>query len=54
MTREDSIMHGMNDAQKADFEAQKQKLEKLKVDTENLVKRLRGEDVPSDLSLIHI
>jgi hypothetical protein len=38
----------MNDAQKAHFEAQKQKLEKLKVEAENLMKRLRGEEVESD------
>jgi hypothetical protein len=41
-------MQGMNAAQKAEFEAHKQKLEKLKVDTENLAKRLRGEEIPSD------
>jgi hypothetical protein len=38
----------MNQAQKAHFEAQKQKLQKLKVEAENLVKRLRGEEVESD------
>jgi hypothetical protein len=41
-------MHGMNDEQKAHFEAQKQKLEKMKVEAENLMKRLRGEEIPSD------
>lgn len=41
-------MHGLNDAQKAQFEAKKQELEKMKVDAENLMKRLRGEEVPSD------
>jgi hypothetical protein len=41
-------MHGLNDAQRANFEAQKQKLEKLKVNAENLMKRLRGEEIPSD------
>ena len=41
-------MQGMNDAQKAQFEERKQLLEKMKVDAENLGKRLRGEDVPSD------
>ena len=41
-------MHGLNDAQKAHFEAQKQKLEKLKIDAENMMKRLRGEEIPSD------
>jgi hypothetical protein len=38
----------MNDAQKAKFETEKQKLEKMKVDAENLMKRLRGEEVESD------
>jgi hypothetical protein len=42
------MMPGMNDAQKAHFEAQKQKLEKMKVEAENLMKRLRGEEVESD------
>jgi hypothetical protein len=41
-------MHGLNDTHKAYFESQKQKLEKLKVDAENLMKRLRGEEVESD------
>jgi hypothetical protein len=41
-------MQGMSDEQKAHFEAQKQKLEKLKVEGENLMKRLRGEEIPSD------
>jgi hypothetical protein len=41
-------MHGMNAAQKAEFEAKKQELEKLKVEAENLMKRLRGEEIPSD------
>jgi hypothetical protein len=41
-------MQGMNDAQKAEFEAHKQKLEKMKVDAENMAKRLRGEEIPSD------
>jgi hypothetical protein len=41
-------MYGMNAEQKANFEAQKQKLQKMKVEAENLVKRLRGEEVESD------
>jgi len=41
-------MLGLNDAQKAHFEAEKQKLEKMKVEAENLMKRLRGEEIPSD------
>jgi hypothetical protein len=41
-------MYGMNETQKANFEAQKQKLEKMKVEAENLMKRLRGEEVDSD------
>jgi hypothetical protein len=41
-------MQGLDDAQKAHFESQKQKLEKLKVEAENLTKRLRGEEIPSD------
>jgi hypothetical protein len=41
-------MTGMNDAQKAHYEAEKKKLEKAKIDGENLMKRLRGEEVPSD------
>jgi hypothetical protein len=41
-------MYGMNAEQKAQFEAQKQKLEKMKVEAENLMKRLRGEEVESD------
>jgi hypothetical protein len=41
-------MQGLNAAQKAQFEAEKQKLEKLKVQAENLMKRLRGEEIPSD------
>jgi hypothetical protein len=41
-------MQGMSDAQKAHFEAQKKKLEELKVEAENLMKRLRGEEIPSD------
>jgi hypothetical protein len=41
-------MHGMNEAQKAHFESEKKKLEKMKVEAENLMKRLRGEEVESD------
>ena len=41
-------MHGMTAEQKAHFAAQKQKIEKMKVEAENLMKRLRGEEVPSD------
>ncbi len=41
-------MPGINNALDAKFEDAKQKLEKLKVDAENLVKRLRGEEIPSD------
>jgi hypothetical protein len=41
-------MPRMSDAQKAHFAAQKQKLEKLQVQAENMEKRLRGEEVPSD------
>jgi len=41
-------MHGMSEAQKAHFAAEKQKLQKMKVEAENLVKRLRGEEVESD------
>jgi hypothetical protein len=41
-------MPGLTDAQNAQFEALKQKAEKLKVDAENLMKRLRGEEIPSD------
>jgi len=41
-------MRGMTDAQRIDFEAQKQKLEKLKIEAESLMKRLRGEEILSD------
>lgn len=41
-------MPGANDALDAKFEDAKQKLEKLKVDAENMMKRLRGEEIPSD------
>ena len=41
-------MHGMTAEQKAHFESQKQKLEKMKVEAENLMKRLNGEEIPSD------
>jgi hypothetical protein len=38
----------MSDEQKALFESQKQKLEMMKVKAENMMKRLRGEEIPSD------
>ena len=41
-------MYGMNETQQARFEAEKKKLEKMKVEAENLMKRLRGEEVQSD------
>jgi hypothetical protein len=41
-------MYGMNETQQAHFEAEKKKLEKMKVEAENLMKRLRGEEVESD------
>jgi len=41
-------MKGLNEAQRARFEAEKQRLEKLKVDAENMMKRLHGEEVESD------
>jgi hypothetical protein len=41
-------MYGMTEEQKAQFAAQKQKLERMKIEAENLMKRLRGEEIPSD------
>jgi hypothetical protein len=41
-------MPAANDALNAKVEDAKQRLEKLKVDAENMTKRLRGEETPSD------
>ena len=41
-------MPGIDDAFNAQCEDARQKLEKLKIDTENMAKRLRGEEIPSD------
>ncbi|HEX4130398.1 MAG TPA: hypothetical protein VHZ24_10160 [Pirellulales bacterium] len=41
-------MYGMNAEQRAFYEEKKQQLEKRKTDAENMLKRLRGEEIPSD------
>jgi hypothetical protein len=45
---ENAFMPGIDDPLDTKFEDAKQKLEKLKIDTENMAKRLRGEEIPSD------